>query len=280
MQKKYIISASAVVVLAVVAAFSFKACAGANTVAARVNGEVITVDEIKKAYEANPQIMEQVPFEEFYAKAVDVFVNGKLLYQAATQAKVEDTESYKDQLKSASEDIARKVYLEQIVEGKVNDAAIKDFYENQYLKNFESKKEVKAKHILVDDEATAKEVIQKLDKGGDFDKLAKEYSKDQADLGYFTEDIMVPEFSKAAFAMEKGTYSKEPVKTQFGWHVILVEDARNAEPLPQKDIEPQIRNLLTQQAIAETFDGLSGNAQIEKFDIRGKKMPNKPAEEK
>lgn len=280
MKKKYIISTTAGVIFAVVAAsVAFKACA-ANGVAARVNGEVITVDEIKKAYEANPQIKAQVPFDEFYIKAVDVFVNGKLLYQAAHEAKVEELPVYKEQIKAASEDLARKVYLENVVVEKVNDKAVKDFYENQYIKGFTSKKEVKAKHILVDDEATAKNIIQELNKGGDFDKLAKKYSKDQADLGWFTEDIMVPEFSKAAFAMSKGTFSEKPVKTEFGWHVILVEDMRDSKPLPFKDIEPQIRNLMSQKFIAETFDSLADKAQIEKYDLKGRKLPSAPKSEK
>ena len=272
MKKKYMLSSAAVVLVVVAAAIAFKACA-ASGVAARVNGEVITVDEIKKAYEANPQIKAQVPFDEFYTKAVDVFVNGKLLYQAAHEAKVEELPVYKEQIKAASEDLARKVYLENIVVEKVNDKAVKDFYENQYVKGFTSKKEVKAKHILVDDEATAKSLIQKLNKGAGFDKLAKEYSKDQADLGWFTEDIMVPEFSEAAFAMKKGTYSEKPVKTQFGWHVIYVEDIRDSKPLPLKDIEPQIRNLMSQKFIADTFDSLADKAQIEKYDLKGKKLP-------
>lgn len=276
MKKKYIISTTAGVIFAVVAAsVAFKACA-ASGVAARVNGEVITVDEIKKAYEANPQIKAQVPFEEFYTKAVDVFVNGKLLYQAAHEAKVEELPVYKEQIKAASEDLARKVYLENVVIEKVNDQSVKDFYENQYVKGFTSKKEVKAKHILVDDEATAKDIIQKLNKGGNFDQLAKEYSKDQADLGWFTEDIMVPEFSEAAFAMKIGSFSEKPVKTEFGWHVILVEDKRDSEPLPFKDIEPQIRNLMSQKFIAETFDSLADKAQIEKYDLKGKKLPAAP----
>lgn len=122
---------------------------------------------------------------------------------------------------------------------------------NDYKSKFESQKEVKAKHILVDSEAKAKEVIAKLKKGEDFVKLANEYSKDQVELGYFTEDMMVPEFSKAAFSMDKGEFSKTPVKTEFGYHVILVEDVRASKPLELKEIEPQLKNMVTQQVIAK-----------------------------
>ena len=276
MQKKYVLTTGTAVLVIAAAAFgAFKVYAEKNAgVAARVNGEVISIEDIKKGYEANPQIAAQVPFEQFYPKAVDIYVNGALLYQAASTAKVQETPEYKEQLKTAEEDLARKVYLEQIVKEKVNKAAIKEVYDNTYLKNFESKKEAKAKHILVSDEKTANDVIAKLNKGGDFDKLAEEYTKDSSvELGYFSEDIMVPEFTKAAFALKKGEYTKKPVKTQFGYHIILTEDFRDSQPLPLQDVEPQIRNMLTQKVVAETFDGLYKNGKIEKYDLEGKKLP-------
>ena len=273
--KKYLLTAAAVVIVAAAAAYSFKVCAEKNEgVAAKVNGEVISIEEIKKGYNDNPQIAAQVPFDQFYNKAVDIFINGKLMLQAATNAKIQDTAEYKEQLKTAQEDLARKVYIEQLLAQKVTDAEVKNFYDNEYVKNFKSKKEVKAKHILLSDEKTAKDMIKKLNNGANFEKLAKENSKDNAvDLGYFNEELMVPEFTKAAFALEKGKYTKEPVKTQFGYHVILVEDFRDSTPLPLKDVEPQIKNLLSQKTIAETFDGLYKNGQITKYDLEGKEIP-------
>ncbi len=275
MKKKYIWAGSVVLLAGVAALYAFKVNAEKNSgVAAKVNGEVITIEEIRKGYTDNPQIAAQVPFNDFYAKAVDVFVNGKLLYQAAQKANVEDTAAYKEQLKVMKEDLSRKVYLEQAVEKNVTDEAVKKFYNEEYLKKFESKKEMGAKHILVDSEKTAKEVIEKLNGGADFDKIAKEYTKDKTvDLGYFTEDLMVPEFTKAALALKKGQYTKTPVKTQFGYHVILLQDIRDSKPLPLKDIEPQIKNLLGQKTIAETFDSLYKDSKIEKYDLNGNLMP-------
>jgi len=287
MQKKYVFI-SAVALVAVVAAACFFSCDKTEAkrviklpkitrvennegVAARVNGEVISIDEIRKGYTENPQIAEQVPFNEFYGRAVDVFVNGKLLYQAAVKANVNKLPTYKEQLKTAEEDLARKVYLEKLINEKVNDAAVEKFYQDEYVAKFVSKKEMGAKHILLEDEKTAKDVIAKLNKGGDFDKLAKEYTKDKVvELGYFTEDLMVPEFTKAASALKKGEYTKQPVKTQFGYHIILLEDIRDSAPLPLKEIEPQIKNILSQQVIAETFDNLYKEGKIEKFDLDGK----------
>ena len=90
--------------------------------------------------------------------------------------------------------------------------------------------------------------------------------------------MMVPEFSKAAFAMKKNTYSKEPVKTEFGYHVIFVEDIRDSKPLPFEAVAEQIKANLAQQAVAEIVADLNKNATIEKFDINGKKIENKTAE--
>ena len=270
-------TAVAVIIVAVASYISLKvysANAGSDKgVAAKVNGEVIYVNELKQSYADHPQIQDKVPFEEFYAKTLDVFVNSKLVYQAAQAAKIEETPEYERQLITAKEDLARKLYLEKKVAEKVTDEAVQKVY-NEYTSKFESQKEVKAKHILVESEEKAKEVINKLNKGEDFVKLAKEYSKDQAvDLGYFTKDMMVPEFSEVAFNMNNGEYTKTPVKTEFGYHVILVEDARASKPLELKEIEPQLKNMVTQQAIGEVFDELRNNAKVERFTLEGEVIP-------
>jgi peptidyl-prolyl cis-trans isomerase C len=280
MKKKYVLTTSAVVVAGVAAFAAITACAEKDKgVAARVNGEIISVDEIKNAYEKNPQIAAQIPFDQFYTKAVDIYVNGKLVYQAAQKADIESTPEYKEQLKTAQEDLARKLYLEKIVNEKVTPEAVEAVYNDTYLKEFKSQKEAKAKHILVDTEAKAKEVIAKLNKGAKFDDLAKQYSKDQADLGYFTANLMVPEFSKAAFSMKKGTFSQKPVKTRFGYHVILLEDIRDSAPLPMKDLEPQIRNALSQKTIAEAFDNLYNESKVTKYDLNGQEVKDEPQAE-
>lgn len=272
MQKKYLLATSAIVVVLLAGVATYKVWAEKNNgIAAVVNGEQISVAEIKEAYDENPQIKAQVPFEEFYSRALDVIVNGKLALQAATKANVQASAEYQKELAQMQEDLARKVYIDQQVEARVTDEEVKKFYD-EYVKNFKSVKEIKAKHILVDTEDLAKEIIAKLDKKAKFDDLAREYSKDQPDLGYFTEEMMVPEFSSVAFAMEKGTYSKEPVKTEFGYHIIYVEDIRDTKPLELSAIEPQIKGNLAQKAVDDVIADLHKNAQIEKFDIKGKKI--------
>ena len=163
--------------------------------------------------------------------------------------------------------------MEKKVKAKVDDAAVKKLYED-YKNTFKGEKEVKAKHILVKNEATAKEVIAKYQKEGGFDKLAKEYSKEPADLGYFTKEMMVPEFANAAFSLKKGQYTKTPVKTQFGYHVILVEDIRDAKPQPLDKIENQLKAMLAQKTMGDIIKDLQKNASVVKYDAEGNEIKN------
>lgn len=273
MQKKYV----ALALLTVLLANPAKVMAeGKDGVAAVVNGEKITVAEIRDAYKANPQLKGRVSFNDFYNKVLDGFISGKIVYQEAVKAKVADTPEYKAQLELAKQELVRKIYLEQQVAKKVTDKDVKKLYD-EYKSTFKSEKEVKAKHILVPSKDKADEVIAKLKKGGDFDKLAKEYSKEPAELGYFTKRVMVPEFANAAFAMKKGEVSKAPVKTKFGYHVIKVEDVRDSKPMSQKEIEPQLKAMLTQGALAESFQDAAQNSKIEKYSLDGKTIANAPA---
>lgn len=273
MKKKYVFAATAAVVVLLAGAFTYKVYAERNNgIAAVVNGEQITVAEVKEAYEGTPQIKTQVSFEEFYNRALEVMINSKLALQAATAANVQASAEYQKELAVMQDDLARKVYIDQQLTKKVTDEEVKKVYD-EYVANFKSEKEVKAKHILVDTEDLAKEIIEKLNKkSAKFDDLAKQYSKDQADLGYFTAEAMVPEFSEAAFAMKKGTFSQKPVKTEFGYHVILVEDIRDSKPLAFEVVAEQIKGNLSQQAVGQIVAELHQNAQIEKFDLKGKKI--------
>lgn len=261
-------AALAVMSLAVLQA-SAAAAGGNNGVAAVVNGHKINVADIKSAYEHNPAVKEKASFEDFYNRTLDIFVDGEIVYQAAMNDNVTETPEYATQLKALKEELARKIYLEKRVRGEVNDATVKKLYED-YKNSFKGEKEVKAKHILVDSENKAKEVIARLSQDGNFDQLAKQYSKEPADLGYFTRDVMVPEFSEAAFALKKGQYTKAPVQTKFGWHVILVEDIRDAKPRKLKEIEPQLKAMLAQKTMGDIVKGLQNTADVVKYDINGK----------
>lgn len=251
---------------------SFAQAEGKDGVAAIVNGEKITVKEMKQGYEDNAPIKEQVSFPKYYEKALDIYVNGKLLYQAAVADGVTETPEYARAVKAMKEDLARNMYIDKFAKKKVTESESKKLYKD-YKKTFKDQKEAHAKHILVDTESEAKSIIAKLKKGEKFDDLAKKYSKDPvADLGYFTKNQMVPEFSNAVFAMKKGKFSQTPVKTQFGYHVILLEDIRDAEPQPYDKVKPGLQKMLYQNAVGELFKQVLDKAQVSKYSLDGEEI--------
>jgi peptidyl-prolyl cis-trans isomerase C len=152
---------------------------------------------------------------------------------------------------------------------------------DEAIKQMGQEQEVHARHILIraatgdekaskDAEDKIKAVIARLKKGEDFAKIAAEVTEDPSgkanggDLGYFGKEQMVPEFSEVAFKLDKGQIS-EPVKTQFGWHVLKVEDKRAKTPPKFEDVKPQIENFVTRKAQAELVTSLRANAKLEKM---------------
>lgn len=243
---------------------------GKGGVAAIVNGEKVTVAEIKEIYDNMPQIHTQEKWDVFYAKALDVWVRGKIVQQAADKSSIRQTKEYKDQLKVAGDDIASKLYLKQELEKKINNNDLQNLY-NQYKTNFISEKEIRARHILVDNETTANDIIARIKKGENFDELARKYSKEKkADLGYFTKGMMVPAFGDAAFAMKKGQYSAKPIKTQYGYHIIIVDDIRDTKPLSYKDAEGQLKGILAQESMKSLLAEMAKGAKVEKYTLDGK----------
>jgi peptidyl-prolyl cis-trans isomerase C len=139
---------------------------------------------------------------------------------------------------------------------------------------------VRARHILVKTEKEAKEIAEELKKGGNFEEIAKAKSIGPSaprggDLGHFTKDKMVPEFSEVAFKLKKGQISA-PVKTNFGWHIIKVEDRRMQQLQEFEAIKSRIRNVLLRQKVTEIADTLRKNAKIEYLDADAKPVEQKP----
>ncbi|NLP28249.1 MAG: foldase [Clostridia bacterium] len=172
-------------------------------------------------------------------------------------------------------DIRSNTGIRKLIEPniKVTEEEMKKFFEENKA-SFDQQEQVKASHILVDDEETAKEIKSKLDKGEDFAKLAKEYSKDTGtkeeggDLGYFTKDSMVKEFADVAFALEVNKISGS-VKSQYGYHIIKVVDKKAAVEATYEDNKDKVKETITEQKIAaeaETwFENKKEEYKIEKF---------------
>ncbi len=248
--------------------------AASNPVVARVNGAEIRRDDVLKAIEGLPAQYRQLPKEVLFDRMRDQLVTSKLIDQAAEKAKLADDPEVKKQMDEVRERIIQQVYLTRAVETELTDAVLKKKYD-ETVKAQPAKEEVRARHILVRDEAEAKKVIAELEKGGNFAELAKKYSIDGSsgqggDLGYFTREVMVPEFSTAAFALKnKGDYTHTPVKSQFGYHIIQLEDKRTAPPPAFDEVKDQLKQDMAQELIVAKMADLRKGAKVEEFNQDG-----------
>lgn len=230
---------------------------------ATVNGKAITEKDVDMILGAMPGLSFEVLPEDAKKKVIDQAIERSLLIDLAKKEGIEKSKEYQDALKELKDDLALKVWMKQEFDKiKISDAEKKEFYEKN-KERFKQPEMVKASHILVKDEVEAKAVIEELSKVDknrlkeSFAKLANEKSLDKkanengGSLDWFDEKMMVPEFSKAAFSMEKGTISKEPVKTQFGYHVIYLEDKKPASVVPFEQVSKSIEQNLKMEKFRE-----------------------------
>jgi peptidyl-prolyl cis-trans isomerase C len=205
-----------------------------------------------------------------------------LIGKAAEAKKITDTQDFKQRLAFARNKVLMETVLASETKDAVNDAALHKIYDDA-TKQMGGQEEVRARHILfrVADpndqaaskaaEAKVKSTIERIKKGEDFATLATALTEDPSgkqdggDLGYFTKDQMVPEFSEVAFRLQKGQVS-DPVKTQFGWHVLKVEDKRMREPPPFEKVRDEIENFASHKAQVDFVTKLRADAKIERLD--------------
>jgi len=250
---------------------SIKNKAGNATVLATVNGEEITQADIDLFYQELPDQMKQIPIEQVQNQILDRLIDQQLILGEAKKARLDKRPDIERKLAYEKTKILNESYLEIVLEKEVTPERIREVY-NRAIALEEKREEIKARHILVKTEAEALDIINALKRGGDFISLAKERStgpsgKNGGDLGFFTADQMVPPFSKAAYALRKGETSDKPVQTQFGWHVIKVEDRRLAGARPFQELEPQIREQLVTKAYEKIIQQFRKTAKIEKMNL-------------
>ncbi len=215
---------------------------------ALVNGEPITMADIREMVKDMPQLAE-LPFEKIYPNLIDMQINNRVVMQGAHAAGVDERPAIRKALRMAEEQIVGQTYLDELLAEQVTDEEIRALYD-QEVQNFRREEEIHARHILVKTEKEAKDILVQLKAGADFAELADKKSLDEnttgGDLGYFTKGMMIPEFGDIVFDMKKGQLSG-PIKTPFGWHVVLVEDKRLANPPSLEDTYEDIK-----KAIMET----------------------------
>jgi peptidyl-prolyl cis-trans isomerase C len=240
-----------------------------NPVIARVNGVDIRENDLAFAEEEIGNNMPQIPPEQKRDYLITYLTDVVILSQAAQQQKLDQRDDVKRRLDFDHNRVMMEAMLQDAGKKALSEDAMHKVYDDA-IKQMPAEEEVHARHILVDSEDEAKAIEAQLKKGADFAALAKEKSKDPGaadggDLGYFTKDQMVPEFAEAAFKLDKGQVS-DPVHTQFGWHIIKVEDKRT-KPTPNYDqVKSQLANYVEHRTQAELVENLRKTATIERLD--------------
>jgi len=249
-----------------------------NPVLAKVNGAEIRQSDVMLAEEELGPSLAQMDPATKKENVLAFLIDMKIVAKAAEDKKIEDRPDFKARLAFTRNRLLMDNLL--AVEGKAatTDEAMKKVYD-EAAKQIEGEQEVHARHILVETEDEAKAIEAELKKGADFAELAKKKSKDPGaadggDLGFFTKDQMVPEFSTVAFALEPGKIS-DPVKSQFGWHVIKVEEKRSRKAPDFDQVKAQIETYVTRKAQAEYVAKLRESAKVERMD-QASNEPAKP----
>jgi peptidyl-prolyl cis-trans isomerase C len=241
----------------------------ANPVLAKVNGAEIRQSDVALAEEELGPSLAQMDPATKQENVLAFLIDMRIVAKAAEDKKVENTEEFKRRLAFTRNRLLMDSLLANEGKAATTDAALKKVYE-EAAKQITDEQEVHARHILVESEDEAKAVADELKKGADFAELAKKKSKDPGasdggDLGFFTKDQMVPEFSTVAFALEPGKVS-DPVKSQFGWHVIKVEEKRNRKAPDFEQVKSQIETYVTRKAQADYVTKLREAAKVERMD--------------
>jgi peptidyl-prolyl cis-trans isomerase C len=254
-----------------------------DPVVARVAGTDVRQSDLAMAEEdLGGNIPQMTP--EAKREYLITFVGDMLLVAKAAEAKkIGDSNEFKHKLAYARTKLLMENYLQSEAKAAVTDAELHKVYD-EAVGQMKAEPEVRARHILVETEDEAKAVVAELKKGADFAELAKAKSKDPGsadggDLGYFTKDQMVPEFSEVAFKLDKGQLS-DPVKSQFGWHVIKVEDQRTRQPPEFEKVKDQLESFVVRRQQSALITKLRAEGKIERIGAPAAPAPAAPADQK
>jgi peptidyl-prolyl cis-trans isomerase C len=244
-------------------------------VLARVNGAEITDDDVKIALEDIGQSLpQQIEGPARQAYILDYLIDAKLVAQKAEADKMGQSPEFAKKVAYYRDKVLMEDLLGKVAKDAASDAAIQKTYDD-VAKQQKPEEEVRARHILVESEPDAQAALKRVKAGEDFAKVANEMSKDPGskggELGWFTKERMVPEFAEAAFKMQPGQIS-DPVKSQFGWHVIQVEERRQKQFPPLDQVRDQVTRYVVQKSQSELILKLREDAKVERTE------PEKPAD--
>ena len=231
-----------------------------------VNGETIWLDDVMREAERLPAKFRQAPMENYFDQLVTDMIDAKIAADAARAAKYDTKKEVASAMKRAADRVLAESWIGEKISSDVNDEAIEKAYKT-FVADTASREQVTAAHILVATEDDAKVIISLLQEGADFAELAKSKSTGPSgpnggSLGKFGRGQMVPAFENAAFALEAGKISPQPVQTQFGWHVIKVETKETAPAPSIEDMREKLVQTLSTQALGRVLEELRAKQEI------------------
>ena len=239
---------------------------------AKVDNHIITAQDVLNATDKLPKKIKEKPLSEIYPNIVNELINQHLITKQAYKDKLDKKKEIVEILKKNKDQIMAKYWLNNFLTNNTSEEKIQDFY-TKYLENFKTFKEFNASHILVKDENQALQIIEKLKIKSEFSKLAKSYSigpskKNGGNLGWFRSGQMVKEFEEAVLKLKKGKITKKPVKTKFGYHIIMLNDIRNSQPRKINEIKEQIVKRIKQNSLSNLEKQLRKNKSIKISDFK------------
>ncbi len=242
-----------------------------NPLLARVNGREIRWADIERSARDLPEEYSS-QLETIFPALLQRLIDLELLVWAAREDGLAEDAEVRRLIEEFEDRVLSETLIRRQIADKVTNEMLRARYD-AYVEGLAARAEVRARHILLDSEAQARKVIAALEAGGDFVELAREHSlgptADQGgDLDYFTRDNMTPAFAGAAFTLEIGQYSRDPVQTEFGWHVIKVEDRRGEGAASFEDMRGELREAATRELLDELLRDLRGRAEIEYPEAR------------
>ena len=238
-----------------------------DDVVARVADQTITEAEVEMARDEFASELQQVPPEQQRGLVIDALVNIELLAKAARDAKLDQAPEFETRRQFLELQALRNAYIQEVILGSLTPEEVQQAYQTMIVAQHKPQEQVRARHILVETEEEADKIIADLKGGAAFEELARQ-SKDPSgqnggDLGYFGRGQMVPPFEQAAFALEPGAITEEPVQSEFGWHIIRVEEKRMSAPPTLAEVEGELRSHLLRGKFEAEMAKLRDQYEIE-----------------
>ena len=242
-----------------------------SIVAAKINNHVISAQDVLNAINTLPQNVKKRPLPEIYPRIVNELINQYLITKRAYEEKIDLDTNVINLIQKSKDQILAKYWLNNFVRNETREEKINQFYDN-YLKSFSGFKEANASHILVKTREEAISIIEKLNKQSTFSELARIHStgpsgKNGGELGWFAPGQMVKGFENATFALKKGETTQEPVETKFGFHIIKLNDIRDAKPKKLDEIRENIIDQITKNSLANLEKKIRKNHKITIVDF-------------